>query len=350
MKDSSGPSVDRSESLPLYYQVYQYILRQLIPHHPAGDPLPSDDTVAAATQVSKGTVRLAFNLLEREGLLYRIPGRGTFLREDYLLRLKRYAIGVVLPPQEFSDRVILIQNWVHHMEMINGLFGAESRLNVTCTLLAPDSLLGARGTDFDGFILYPGVVADDLRLAGRPWVFLDYAMDFLAAFDQMTSHAVSSGCRLPAYIGYTHEGRLQTVEARLASFGLAPLSDAAIVRCEGSVEDGYRACSELLARGLPFDLILCSTDLRALGVLRRLAEVGLRVPEQVAVYGIDGIPQGEGAIPPLTTFAFDWQYTGRRALEQIRAVLDGLPPPGYQKPQGTLVERASSRRSVGKAP
>jgi GntR family transcriptional regulator len=46
----------------------------------AGDRLPSEEALRAEYGISRGTVRQALDALERDGLIERAPGRGTFVR------------------------------------------------------------------------------------------------------------------------------------------------------------------------------------------------------------------------------------------------------------------------------
>jgi GntR family transcriptional regulator len=71
----------RSTPLPFYYQIAQ-ALREMIeaPGGAAGArPFPSEAELCTAFQVTRGTVRHALQVLEREGLIYRRQGRGTFV-------------------------------------------------------------------------------------------------------------------------------------------------------------------------------------------------------------------------------------------------------------------------------
>lgn len=76
--------IDKDLHIPFYYQVVQ-ILRDFIQDlsvAPGDDPviLPSENELTEFFQVNRGTVRHALELLEREGLIYREKGRGTFVR------------------------------------------------------------------------------------------------------------------------------------------------------------------------------------------------------------------------------------------------------------------------------
>jgi GntR family transcriptional regulator len=76
--------INRDLPIPYYYQIVQ-ILREAIQDHEVdpeqGDPLfPSEMELAEFFQVNRGTIRHALETLEREGLIYREKGRGTFLQ------------------------------------------------------------------------------------------------------------------------------------------------------------------------------------------------------------------------------------------------------------------------------
>ncbi|MDX3225839.1 substrate-binding domain-containing protein [Streptomyces sp. ME19-01-6] len=49
------------------------------------------------------------------------------------------------------------------------------------------------------------------------------------------------------------------------------------------------------------DGFFCVTDSLAMGVLRGLADAGIRVPDQVKVIGFDNVTEGEFFIPSLST-------------------------------------------------
>ncbi len=76
--------INRDLPIPYYYQIVQ-ILREAIQDHEAAPeqrktPFPSETELAEFFQVNRGTIRHALETLEREGLIYREKGRGTFLQ------------------------------------------------------------------------------------------------------------------------------------------------------------------------------------------------------------------------------------------------------------------------------
>ena len=71
------------------------------------------------------------------------------------------------------------------------------------------------------------------------------------------------------------------------------------VSAGSSMEAGYDAADAVLETGAT--AAIAFNDLVALGLLSRLREVGVDVPEQLSIVGIDDIPQSRFAAPPLTT-------------------------------------------------
>jgi len=84
--------IDRALPIPYYFQIAE-ILRGLIAEANLGPesdmPLPSENELCDLYSVTRATVRHALDLLEREGLLYRRKGKGTFLRRRVQLDLAR---------------------------------------------------------------------------------------------------------------------------------------------------------------------------------------------------------------------------------------------------------------------
>lgn len=71
---------------PRYEQIAAH-LRGLVAQAAPGDRLPSDTELAEAFSVSRMTARQAVQVVEREGLLVREQGRGTFVRSRPVPRL-----------------------------------------------------------------------------------------------------------------------------------------------------------------------------------------------------------------------------------------------------------------------
>ncbi len=97
-----------------------------------------------------------------------------------------------------------------------------------------------------------------------------------------------------------------------------------------SVESGEKAGWRILAevRGDLPDAVVCANDQMAIGLLRALAQAGIRVPQDVAVVGFDDIFPGSLCEPPLTTVYQPMRLLGERACARLmdRIATPGLPP------------------------
>jgi DNA-binding LacI/PurR family transcriptional regulator len=85
---------------------------------------------------------------------------------------------------------------------------------------------------------------------------------------------------------------------------------------------------QLLERFPDLDGVLAYNDIMAIGAMRELEDVGRRVPDDVAVIGVDDIALSALVRPALTTIRIDRQQMGARAVEmvmQLRGDPDGSP-------------------------
>ncbi|MGW6197043.1 LacI family DNA-binding transcriptional regulator [Kribbella sp. NPDC055110] len=70
------------------------------------------------------------------------------------------------------------------------------------------------------------------------------------------------------------------------------------------------------------DAVICANDLLAVGLMHELAAVGLEVPRDVAVVGMDDSELAEQSFPPLTSVNLGSAERGRRAAELLLARIE----------------------------
>lgn len=139
-------------------------------------------------------------------------------------------------------------------------------------------------------------------------------------------------------------------EARFLGFRQAcrdaglPVPDAPDLRAEMMTQaEGARAAEELLDRdGERPQGVLFANDQMAVGALRALERRGVRVPEDIAVTGFDGIPLSRIVRPPLTTVRQPIRQLGEQAVELLVQRLgdSGSEPVSLMLPV-SLIRRAS---------
>lgn len=105
--------------------------------------------------------------------------------------------------------------------------------------------------------------------------------------------------------------------------------------------DGYELALRLIRTGRKFTAAIFINDLTAIGAYKAFQEAGLRIPEDVAVAGIDGISIGEYITPALTTLSFDKIAFGRKAFELLHTQMT-VGSTGYYLNKLTLLERKST--------
>jgi len=119
---------------------------------------------------------------------------------------------------------------------------------------------------------------------------------------------------VPAYSLHTSEPRGQGYQETLAKAGL-PVAPTDILLGEVTVEDGQRMGLELLSRACRPRAVFAMCDLQAIGVLRAARQLGLRVPQDVAVLGFDDIEAAD--YMDLSTVSQSLGESGRLAAELL---------------------------------
>lgn len=104
-----------------------------------------------------------------------------------------------------------------------------------------------------------------------------------------------------------------------------------------SYQDGYEATQALLKKDCQFTAIFAIADVMAIGAIRALRENGLRVPEDVSVMGIDGLPLGSYLVPQLATIGQSVHQLAQRSVEILLGCIeDGAPACHETIPFGVL--------------
>ncbi len=87
--------------------------------------------------------------------------------------------------------------------------------------------------------------------------------------------------------------------------------------CRYSFSDAYDTTRLLLKRCPELTALFCISDVMAIGAIRALRDLGLRVPEDISVVGYDGIPLGQFSLPRLTTVRQDTQRLAEQGVDLL---------------------------------
>lgn len=202
----------------------------------------------------------------------------------------------------------------------------------------------------DGLILCPhAATAADVRQrrASTPLVLLNerrlqvadsIAVDSRAVGQAATGHLIDIGRRRIAAIGMETRSqgplprrlRLEGYRQSLQTAGIPfdPELVVAAAQRENEEEEGARAVAELRARRPDVDAVFCFNDRLALAVMQQLLADGARVPEDVAVIGVDNISAGRFSTPTLSTVSPNTQVIADEAVRLLESRIAGGDSPG----------------------
>ncbi|GAA4675762.1 LacI family DNA-binding transcriptional regulator [Nocardioides nanhaiensis] len=287
-------------------------------------------------------------------------------RSARTLRSRRsHLIGVKVEPSRDDRAALLLDQFLHAL--------AESAGQAACHLIlcqAEDEHAEVEAyrelldtTSVDAFVL-AGTHAGDRRVAalrgwgvpvatfGRPWDGdddLSWAdVDGRAGLRAATDHLGAQGHTRIAHVGWPHDS--DTGADRRRGWREACADRRLPVDLDAAVPDDFDAARDAAHRLLdatePATGFVCASDTLALGVLRALAERGLRAGEQVGVTGFDNSPAAALTTPGLTSLR---QPLAAVAADLVGAVLEQLDGATHRRRSllaPELVVRASSLRGA----
>lgn len=166
-----------------------------------------------------------------------------------------------------------------------------------------------------------------------------------------TQHLLDRGCRNIGHIS----GGLNWWEARLRLQGWRDTLEKAGMQISErqweqgnwSSASGEAAIEKLLIRYPEMDGVFAANDQMALSVLRQAARRGIKVPDQLAVVGFDGLAESAYFYPSLTTISQDPEKLGEQAVKVLVEMIEKQRESGLAKTRSilippTLVVRESS--------
>ncbi|MDD2922694.1 MAG: LacI family DNA-binding transcriptional regulator [Anaerolineales bacterium] len=164
-----------------------------------------------------------------------------------------------------------------------------------------------------------------------------------------TQYLIDKGHRCIAFVGdkEPHDFEIHPASARLKGFketmrkaGL-DLPDEYVRLFVNTQERAMQATRDMLSLPTPPTAIFAAADIQALSVLKVAREMGVKVPEQLAVIGFDDIDSAEYL--DLTTIRQHLDESGKLAVEILLAhIADPSRPPQHVRLPLNLIERKTA--------
>ena len=145
--------------------------------------------------------------------------------------------------------------------------------------------------------------------------------------------------------------RLLGYRAELEELGV-PFRDDYVQEGDFYYESGYEGMKRLLSLDDPPDAVFAAGDLMAAGALRAIEEVGLNVPDDIALVGFDDIQLAAVLQPSLTTIRQDKIGLGAAAGRALLRMLEDADaaPPILTLPVDLVIRESSSNGRSSRRP
>jgi DNA-binding LacI/PurR family transcriptional regulator len=255
------------------------------------------------------------------------------------------------------------------VQRLRGIAGELSKKNNELVIFTVDSIdrlqsyltsLPLTG-NLDGLVIMSlpvdDVYVDHLLKHDIPTVLIEFPnkkinsveIDDVAGGRMVAEYLVAKGHRRIAFIGDTDlpEYAIHPVSLRLVGFrkGLEEadivLKDEFVRLAPYTMEQTRQAAIELLNTSNPPTAVFAATDFQALSMIQVAHQLGVRIPDELAVIGFDDLDMAEFA--DLTTVRQHLDESGRLAIEILLAhIEDNSRPVQHIKLPLTIIERLSA--------
>ncbi len=151
--------------------------------------------------------------------------------------------------------------------------------------------------------------------------------DNVKGAEKSVEYLVRGGHRKIAYAegNFQVSGGIQRMkgyrQAHLAA-GI-PVDERLLLDGDYTIEFGRSVADRLLDGKIPFDAIMTGSDLVAIGVVSRLRERGIRVPEDIEVIGYDDIELASVFDPQLSTISKPHYDMARYVATHLLKIIEG---------------------------
>lgn len=334
-----------------------------------GQRLPSESELVKTFGASRPTINRALRELQLAGVIDRRAGSGSYVRADAAAR--GFVFGLLIPElgrteifEPICRGMADAQHGSHHALLwgssLTDSANVEEQVSQACRQLVAKKV---SGVFFAPLELTPEKdamnrhIAEAFDRAGIPIVLLDrdlvpypersrydlVGIDNRRAGYSITAHLLKRGCRRLVFIGRPRSA--PTVDARIAGYREA-LGGAGFEShvCRIDPEDAVDV-RHILDTVRP-DGVVCANDFTAAQLLKTLNVLGISVPNELRMVGIDDVKYASLLSVPLTTIHQPCADIGAMA---VAAMLERLNTPGLPARDILLNFHLVARDSCGAA-
>ncbi len=115
-----------------------------------------------------------------------------------------------------------------------------------------------------------------------------------------------------------------------------------IIKTEKGIVGGYKALEKIIEAGTSFSAVVTAEDELAVGAMKKLRELGKRIPEDVAVVGFNNSMLAECTTPELTSVDNKVEEISSKAAKMLMDAMEGKNIPVKTVITPLLIERQTT--------
>jgi DNA-binding LacI/PurR family transcriptional regulator len=310
--------------------------------------LPKEKDFAKSLEIAQVTLRSALARLEEEKLIVRIPSKGTFISssavertililisnefnrienpQQYILpgiEIAAYEAGFKTHMIERSCLEIMSKGEFENIANKHNIYGIISMLS---TFNGDEPVIG-NIKKFNRPVVIPHGNPNDTRITG----FASACSDNPSAWYAAASHLINAGHERIAILGGKsfREGHIREVPvnefiAFMREHGVQ-CENELWGQCEFEEEQVFPLIDKWMGMTRPPTAILCYSDFFAMMAYKKLKELNLSIPQDVAVMGCCGYPGGSFLEPPLSTVDYEYNSIGKICMDILKMADEWFP-------------------------
>ena len=185
---------------------------------------------------------------------------------------------------------------------------------------------------------------DNVISAERKWGELPtVTFDLQETGFKAANHFIGLGHRHIAYVG-TQDGRLAGYQWALLEAGIEQNPALQFINPEhlNNYQFGYESAAKLIESQQTVTAICTASDEVAIGVLSYLCSNQIKVPEQIAIIGVDNVRQSKYTTPTLSTIQIPKVELGKQAVHMLidRSKKPDSPPISHLLPTELIIRES----------